>query len=191
MFGVSPSPVWLGVPIILGGTRHIQFVRVQCRSWSAPESSFMGGMDLQQSPSGINNSDFLSSCNFPFFPSRLVAVLRTAARSEKKDKNLPSVGLDLLRVSLKEGAFDLFWKEAVENGLLKEKLGPNRFVLECSSHFFSFFLLPTLGMLCCSLGPKLDIKPQTLMKNCLPLRFTKFNCSKLKRQLCHNLRNNT
>ncbi|NXN10081.1 MBB1A protein, partial [Indicator maculatus] len=55
---------------------------------------------------------------------RLVELLQSAAKAEKKDKKLPSVGFDLLQVSLKEDAFELFWKEGVENGLLKEKSGP-------------------------------------------------------------------
>ncbi|XP_068010581.1 myb-binding protein 1A [Melanerpes formicivorus] len=55
---------------------------------------------------------------------RLVELLQSAAKAEKKDKKLPSVGFDLLQVSLKEDAFELFWREGVENGLLKEKSGP-------------------------------------------------------------------
>ncbi|NXX11367.1 MBB1A protein, partial [Podargus strigoides] len=55
---------------------------------------------------------------------RLVELLQSAAKSEKKDKKLPSVVFDLLQVALKEGAFELFWKEGVEDGLLKEKSGP-------------------------------------------------------------------
>ncbi|KAM6048418.1 myb-binding protein 1A [Theristicus caerulescens] len=55
---------------------------------------------------------------------RLIELLQSAAKSEKKDKKLPNVVFDLLQVSLKEGAFELFWKECVENGLLKEKSGP-------------------------------------------------------------------
>ncbi|NWH61177.1 MBB1A protein, partial [Geococcyx californianus] len=55
---------------------------------------------------------------------RLVELLQSTAKSEKKDKKLPSVAFDLLQVSLKEGAFELFWNEGVENGLLKEKSGP-------------------------------------------------------------------
>ncbi|NXV97842.1 MBB1A protein, partial [Calonectris borealis] len=55
---------------------------------------------------------------------RLVELLQSAAKSEKKDKKLPGVVFDLLQVSLKEDAFELFWKEGVENGLLKEKSGP-------------------------------------------------------------------
>lgn len=60
--------------------------------------------------------------------SRLVELLQSAAKSEKKDKKLPGVVFDLLQVSLKENAFELFWEEGVENGLLKEKSGPVRFV---------------------------------------------------------------
>uniref|UniRef100_A0A8V5GIP7 Uncharacterized protein n=1 Tax=Melopsittacus undulatus TaxID=13146 RepID=A0A8V5GIP7_MELUD len=55
---------------------------------------------------------------------RLVELLQSAAKSEKKDKKLPSVVFDLLQVSLKENAFELFWEEGVENRLLKEKSGP-------------------------------------------------------------------
>ncbi|XP_071620947.1 myb-binding protein 1A isoform X2 [Heliangelus exortis] len=55
---------------------------------------------------------------------RLVELLRSVAKSEKKDKKLPGLVFDLLQVSLKEDAFELFWKEGVENGLLKEKSGP-------------------------------------------------------------------
>ncbi|KGL93332.1 Myb-binding protein 1A-like, partial [Charadrius vociferus] len=54
---------------------------------------------------------------------RLVELLQSVAKSEKKDKKLPNVAFDLLQVSLKEGAFELFWKEGVEDGLL-EKSGP-------------------------------------------------------------------
>ncbi|NXP22956.1 MBB1A protein, partial [Scytalopus superciliaris] len=54
---------------------------------------------------------------------RLVELLKSAVKSEK-DKKLPSVVFDLLQVALKEGAFELFWNEVVENGLLKEKSGP-------------------------------------------------------------------
>ncbi|XP_053222954.1 myb-binding protein 1A [Podarcis raffonei] len=55
---------------------------------------------------------------------RLLEVLKMAAKSEKKDRSLPTVGLDLMKVALKEGTFELFWKEAVENGLLKDNVGP-------------------------------------------------------------------
>uniref|UniRef100_A0A8C5X1H0 MYB binding protein 1a n=1 Tax=Malurus cyaneus samueli TaxID=2593467 RepID=A0A8C5X1H0_9PASS len=56
--------------------------------------------------------------------SRLVELMKSASKSEKEDKKLPGVVFDLLRVALKESAFELFWNEGVENGLLKEKSGP-------------------------------------------------------------------
>ncbi|KAM4795348.1 myb-binding protein 1A [Rhinophrynus dorsalis] len=55
---------------------------------------------------------------------KLVELLKTAAKSVKKDRCLPGVALDLMRIALKEKAFDLFWGEAVENGLLKDQSGP-------------------------------------------------------------------
>lgn len=77
-------------------------------------------------------SQFPSSSDLSHYfisSSRLVELLKSAAKSEKEDKKLPSVVFDLLQVALKEGAFELFWNEVVENRLLKEKSGPVRFVL--------------------------------------------------------------
>uniref|UniRef100_A0A4X2MEM5 MYB binding protein 1a n=1 Tax=Vombatus ursinus TaxID=29139 RepID=A0A4X2MEM5_VOMUR len=58
---------------------------------------------------------------------RLVEVLNVAAKSVKKQKVLPPVGLDLIRVALQEGAFELFWKGVVEDGLLEEHSGPGSY----------------------------------------------------------------
>ncbi|XP_056663699.1 myb-binding protein 1A isoform X2 [Monodelphis domestica] len=58
---------------------------------------------------------------------RLVEVLNVAAKSVKKEKVLPPVALELLRVALQEGAFELFWKEVVEKGLLQEHSGPGSY----------------------------------------------------------------
>ncbi|XP_051847497.1 myb-binding protein 1A [Antechinus flavipes] len=58
---------------------------------------------------------------------RLVEVLQAAAKSVKKEKVLPPVGLDLVRVALQEGAFELFWKGVVEKGLLEEHSGPGSY----------------------------------------------------------------
>ncbi|KAL7836131.1 hypothetical protein AOLI_G00274150 [Acnodon oligacanthus] len=64
---------------------------------------------------------------------RLVEVLKTAARSVKKESVLPSVALDLLQVSMREDSFELFWKEAVISGLLSDPQG--------SCHYLVFRLL--------------------------------------------------
>ncbi|KAL7987010.1 hypothetical protein Chor_005929 [Crotalus horridus] len=76
---------------------------------------------------------------------RIVEVLKMAAKSEKKDKVLPAVGLDLIKVALKEGTFELFWKEAVENGLLKENVGPCSYM--CFRLLGSVFPLLSLSQL--------------------------------------------
>nr|XP_014352918.1 PREDICTED: myb-binding protein 1A [Latimeria chalumnae] len=68
----------------------------------------------------LGSSVIITMENIP----KLLEVLKTAAKSVKKDHLLPPVGLDLLHIALKEDAFDLFWKEAVENGLLKDQSGP-------------------------------------------------------------------
>ncbi|XP_043910132.1 myb-binding protein 1A isoform X2 [Protopterus annectens] len=44
------------------------------------------------------------------------------------DRILPPLGLDLLRLSLNEGTFELFWKEIVEKGLLLDKAAPCSFM---------------------------------------------------------------
>lgn len=49
-----------------------------------------------------------------------------AARSVKKECVLPAVVMDLLRLSLKEDSFQLFWKNAIVDGMLKEQPGPTQ-----------------------------------------------------------------
>ena len=58
--------------------------------------------------------------------NRLVDVLKTAARSVKKERHLPTVAVDLLEVSLREDSFDLFWNEIILNGLMKDQPGPSQ-----------------------------------------------------------------
>ncbi|XP_049326442.1 myb-binding protein 1A-like protein [Astyanax mexicanus] len=60
---------------------------------------------------------------------RLVQVLKTAARSVKKENVLPTVALDLLQMSLREDSFELFWKEAVISGLLLDPAGPCHYLV--------------------------------------------------------------
>ncbi|TMS13875.1 Myb-binding protein 1A-like protein [Larimichthys crocea] len=51
----------------------------------------------------------------------------------KKECVLPAVVLDLLKLSLKEDSFQLFWNNAIINGMFKEPSGP--------THYLSFRLL--------------------------------------------------
>lgn len=71
---------------------------------------------------------------------RLVNVLKMAASSVKKDRKLPTMALDLLRLALKEDKFPRFWKEVVEQGLLKMQFWPAR----CSWGVSSLGPLPCL-----------------------------------------------
>lgn len=109
-----------------------------CSSWEMFCVFQQGGFGLQQFPFRSDLSHYFISS------SRLVELLKNAAKSEKEDKKLPSVVSDLLQVALKEGAFELFWNEVVENGLLKEKSGPVRFVSTYTviSHVILLFLDP-------------------------------------------------
>ncbi|NXS93155.1 MBB1A protein, partial [Jacana jacana] len=85
---------------------------------------FPGVLKPQNLKKLFGSSAVVNEENIP----RLVELLRSVAKSEKKGKKLPSVAFDLLQVSLKEGAFELFWKEGVEDGLLKEKSGPTSYM---------------------------------------------------------------
>ncbi|KAL6098467.1 mybbp1a [Pungitius sinensis] len=75
-------------------------------------------------------STIINADNIP----KLTEVLKMAAQSSKKDCLLPRVVLDLLKLSLKEDSFQLFWDDAIINGmLLREPAGP--------THYMSFRLL--------------------------------------------------
>jgi hypothetical protein len=68
-----------------------------------------------------------------------------AATSVKKEHKLPDVALDLLRLALKEDKFPQFWKEVIEQGLLKKPSWPARCV--CSTQLRSM-PTPYLGGTC-------------------------------------------
>lgn len=70
---------------------------------------------------------------------RLIEVLKMAARSVKKEQVLPAVALDLLKLSLKEDSFQLFWNNAIINGMLKEQQGPTQWVLTGGKAFIDCY----------------------------------------------------
>ncbi|XP_060912427.1 myb-binding protein 1A-like protein isoform X2 [Labrus mixtus] len=77
----------------------------------------------------LGSSTIINADNIP----KLTEVLKMAARSVKKECVLPAVVLDLLKLSLKEDSFQLFWNNAIINGMLKDQPGP--------SHYLSYRLL--------------------------------------------------
>lgn len=64
----------------------------------------------------VGSVDLFSEDNIP----SLVNILKAAANSVKKEQKLPDVALNLLRLALKENTFERFWKEVLEEGLLKK-----------------------------------------------------------------------
>ncbi|XP_041864402.1 myb-binding protein 1A-like protein [Melanotaenia boesemani] len=77
----------------------------------------------------LGSSTIINADNIP----RLTEVLKMAAHSVKKEFLLPPVALDLMKLSLKEDSFQLFWNKAIIDGMFKEPYGP--------THYLSFRLL--------------------------------------------------
>ncbi|XP_042287667.1 myb-binding protein 1A-like protein [Thunnus maccoyii] len=77
----------------------------------------------------LGSSTIINADNIP----KLTEVLKMAARSVKKECVLPAVVLDLLKLSLKEDSFQLFWNKAIVDSMFKEQPGP--------THYLSFRLL--------------------------------------------------
>ncbi|XP_072230408.1 myb-binding protein 1A-like protein [Leuresthes tenuis] len=77
----------------------------------------------------LGSSTIINADNIP----KLTEVLKMAAHSVKKELVLPPVALDLLKLSLKEDSFQLFWNKAIVEGMFKEPSGP--------THYLSFRLL--------------------------------------------------
>nr|XP_057943713.1 myb-binding protein 1A-like protein [Doryrhamphus excisus] len=65
--------------------------------------------------------------------SKLTEVLKMSTLSVKKECILPAVFLDLLKLSLKENSFQLFWNKAIVEGMFKQPPG--------LAHYVSFRLL--------------------------------------------------
>uniref|UniRef100_UPI003AB0D2D6 myb-binding protein 1A-like protein n=1 Tax=Centroberyx gerrardi TaxID=166262 RepID=UPI003AB0D2D6 len=72
----------------------------------------------------LGSSTIINADNIP----KLTEVLKMAAQSVKKECVLPSVALDLLKLSLKEDSFQLFWTKAIINGMLKDQPGPTHYL---------------------------------------------------------------
>uniref|UniRef100_A0A2K6ET66 MYB binding protein 1a n=1 Tax=Propithecus coquereli TaxID=379532 RepID=A0A2K6ET66_PROCO len=91
---------------------------------SSPERLELFLLAQQKVPAKLENMmgsvNLFSDENVP----RLVNVLRMAATAAKKERKLPPVALGLLRLALKEDKFPQFWKEVVEQGLLKKQSWP-------------------------------------------------------------------
>ncbi|XP_023586766.1 myb-binding protein 1A [Trichechus manatus latirostris] len=95
---------------------------------SSPENLELFLLAQQKVPAKLEKLlgpvDLFSDENIP----RLVTVLKMAAASVKKERKLPAVALDLLRLALQENKFPRFWNDVLEQGLLKKQFLPASFL---------------------------------------------------------------
>nr|XP_048304627.1 myb-binding protein 1A isoform X2 [Myodes glareolus] len=101
---ILPKVLKDDLKVILGSPKYLELFLLAQQRVPAKLESLVGSVDLFSEET---------------IPS-LVSVLKTAAKSVRKEQKLPDVTLSLLRLSLKENKFTLFWKEVVEQGLLKK-----------------------------------------------------------------------
>ncbi|XP_027481508.1 myb-binding protein 1A [Zalophus californianus] len=105
---ILPKVLKADLNSVLGSPEHLELFLLAQQKVPEKLKELMGPVNL------------FSDENIP----RLVSVLKTAASSVKKERKLPAVALDLLRLSLQEDRFARFWKEVVEQGLLKKQFWP-------------------------------------------------------------------
>ncbi|XP_036988912.2 myb-binding protein 1A isoform X2 [Artibeus jamaicensis] len=105
---VLPKVLKADLNSVLGSPEHLEIFLLAQQKVPMKLKQLMGPVNL------------FSDENIP----RLVNVLKMAASSVKKERKLPAVALDLLRLALQENKFPRFWKEVVEQGLLKKQFWP-------------------------------------------------------------------
>uniref|UniRef100_A0A8D1S7B7 MYB binding protein 1a n=1 Tax=Sus scrofa TaxID=9823 RepID=A0A8D1S7B7_PIG len=105
---VLPKVLKTELSSVLGSPEHLELFLLAQQKVPKKLEKLMGPVNL------------FSDENIP----RLVTVLKMAATSVKKERKLPAVALDLLRLALQEDKFPWFWKEVVEQGLLKKQFWP-------------------------------------------------------------------
>eukprot|EP00062_Callorhinchus_milii_P020226 gi/632975647/ref/XP_007904343.1/ PREDICTED: myb-binding protein 1A [Callorhinchus milii] len=111
---------------------------------------------------------------------KLTEMLKIAAKSMKKANALPELGADLLRVALKEDAFELFWKDVVETRLLQDHSGLNSYLcFRLLGHALPLLTLPQLQLVLT--GPVMQHYGEHVLIAQLPGRF-KF-ASEMERNL--------
>uniref|UniRef100_A0A8C4M7L9 MYB binding protein 1a n=1 Tax=Equus asinus asinus TaxID=83772 RepID=A0A8C4M7L9_EQUAS len=105
---VLPKILKADLNSVLGSPEHLQLFLLAQQKVPTELEKLMGSVNL------------FSDENIP----RLVTVLKMTAASVKKERRLPTMALDLLRLALQEDKFPRFWKEVVEQGLLKKHFWP-------------------------------------------------------------------
>ncbi|KAG8517114.1 Myb-binding protein 1A [Galemys pyrenaicus] len=109
---ILPNVLKPDLDSVLGSPEHLELFLLAQRKVPAKLEKLMGSVNL------------FSHENIP----RLVNVLKVAATYVKKEHKLPTLARDLLHLALQEDKFPLFWKEVVEQGLLKKQHWPTSFM---------------------------------------------------------------
>ncbi|KAB1266199.1 Myb-binding protein 1A [Camelus dromedarius] len=105
---VLPKVLKADLSSVLGSPEHLELFLLAQQKVPEKLEKLLGPVNL------------FSDENIP----RLVTVLKMAASSMKKERKLPAMALELLRLALQEDVFSRFWKEVVEQGLLKKQFWP-------------------------------------------------------------------
>ncbi|KAG3270132.1 MYB binding protein 1a [Ictidomys tridecemlineatus] len=105
---ILPEVITGDLNVVLSSPHHLELFLLAQQKVPTKLKKLMGSVDL------------LSDENIP----SLVNVLKMVATSVKKEHKLPGLALNLLRLALKEDRFSRFWKEVVEQGLLKKQSWP-------------------------------------------------------------------
>ncbi|XP_012666405.1 myb-binding protein 1A isoform X2 [Otolemur garnettii] len=105
---ILPKVLKADLNVILNSPERLELFLLAQQKVPTKLKSMMGSVNL------------FSDENVP----RLVNVLKMASSSVKKERKLPPVARDLLHLALKEDKFPRFWKEVVEQGVLKKQSWP-------------------------------------------------------------------
>nr|XP_045013847.1 myb-binding protein 1A isoform X2 [Jaculus jaculus] len=109
---ILPKVLRGDLKVVLGSPKHLELFLLAQRRVPAKLKSLMGAVDL------------FTEENIP----SLVNVLKMAAMLVKKEQKLPELALGLLQLALKENKFPQFWKEVVEQELLKKPSWPTSYL---------------------------------------------------------------
>lgn len=131
---ILPKVLKGDMKVILSSPKYLELFLLARQRVPAELESLVGSVDLFSEDNIPRFEEIMSrlslgaSCTLVFWvmftesplPSSLVNILKAAANSVKKEQKLPDVALNLLRLALKENKFERFWKEVLEEGLLKK-----------------------------------------------------------------------
>ncbi|XP_051024180.1 myb-binding protein 1A isoform X2 [Acomys russatus] len=109
---ILPKVLKSDLKVILSSPKQLEVFLLAQQRVPAKLDSLMGSINL------------FSEENIP----SLVNILKVAASSTKKENKLPSVALKLLHLALKENKFSVFWKEVLEEGVMKKPCWPSSYM---------------------------------------------------------------